>query len=55
MLVKGVSILYSFFLRPGFVLLGFTSKVFNETVLTYQDQFKELSKYCTLFPSLGFS
>ena len=27
------SVLHSFFLRPGFVPLGFTSKVFNEAVL----------------------
>ena len=26
-------ILYSFSLRPGFIPLGFTSKVFNEAVL----------------------
>ena len=38
MLVKGVSVLYSFFIRPGFILLGFIGKVFNETVLTYQEK-----------------
>ena len=27
-------ILYSFSLRPSFILLDFTSKVFNEAVLT---------------------
>ena len=30
-----ISVLHSFFLRPGFVPLGFTGKVFNEAVLIY--------------------
>ena len=29
-----VSVLHSFFLHLGFVPLGFTSKIFNEAVLT---------------------
>ena len=29
-----ISVLHSFSLRPGFVPLGFTDKVFNYTVLT---------------------
>ena len=33
-IVKDVSILHSFSLRPGFIPLGFTGKVFNETLLT---------------------
>ena len=33
-IVKDVSILHYFSLRPGFIPLGFTGKIFNETVLT---------------------
>ena len=29
-----VSVLHYFFLRPGFVLLGFIGNLFNEAVLT---------------------
>ena len=43
-----------FSLRPGFVSLGFTGKVFNEVVLTYKEQSRTSYEYCTLFPSLGF-
>ena len=33
-IIKNVSILYYFSLRLDFIPLGFTDKVFNETVLT---------------------
>ena len=32
-IVKDVSILHYFSFRLGFILLGFTDKVFNETIL----------------------
>ena len=35
-IVKDVSIMHSFSLCSGFIPLGFTGKVFNETVLTIQ-------------------
>ena len=38
-----MDILHSFFLRPGFVPLGFTGKVFNETIVSNPKE------YCTLF------
>ena len=31
-----MDILHSFFLRPSFVPMGFTSKVFNEAVIVIQ-------------------
>ena len=31
-----MNILHSFFLRPGFVPMGFIGKVFNETVIVIQ-------------------
>ena len=42
MFVKCVNILCYFSFRPCFVPLGFTGKDFNEAVLTYQEQLKEL-------------
>ena len=33
--IQKISVLHSFFLRPGFVPLGFTGKVFNEAVLIF--------------------
>ena len=38
-----MNMLHSFFLHPVFVPLGFTGKVFNETVVSNPKE------YCTLF------
>ena len=55
MFIKGYKYTSPIFLLSKFYPIGFTCKVFNETILIDQEQSKELQKYCTIFPSLDFS